>query len=460
MKPIVRSLQSLEGFVFKRMADSKLPGLSLAGIVDGELEYSHGFGFRDLATGASATPDTLYGIGSVTKSFTALAVMQLQERGKLTVEDPVDDYVYTGLRPKGEHILIKHLLNHSSGMPALAYAEAAFSHITHASDMWLPISNTRDLVTFMQGSDKWAHAKPGERWFYFNEGYILLGALIEEASGMRYTDYMTRNILQPLEMNRSYWTKQKAEADPDFATPYNVTSESWEPSSYTYGEMLSDGGLISSVTDMAHYVQMYLNCGEYKGKRIVESESIKRMLTDVVRIPDEPLYGDQVGNYGYGLNVWPGFLGRTLIHHSGSVYVATAYMGIIPEEKVGVVVLTNASGYPPSYLGNYAIATLLGEDPNRVTAIRTEALLEDITGVYETFMDTMKLTVTRHGGFLNIDAKDKNKSWSTPVFPEKMEGERRVFSQILQDRKIPVEFIREGDETWMIYERYKLRRVS
>jgi CubicO group peptidase (beta-lactamase class C family) len=453
-------LLNLERFVFKRMADSRLPGLSLAGVINGELAYSRGFGFRDLTSGASATPDTVYGIGSVTKSFTALAVMQLQERGKLTVEDPVDDYIETGLRPKGELIRIKHLLNHSSGIPALDYAEAAFSHVTHASNSWMPISNTKDLVTFMATSDEWAHAKPGERWFYLNEGYILLGTIIEAASGMRYQDYVDRNVLQPLDMNRSYWTKEKAEADPEFATPYNVTKEDWEPSTYAYGDMLSDGGLISNATDMTHYVQMYLNDGAYSGKRIVEPESIKQMLTDTVRIPDEPLYGDEVGQYGYGLNVWPGFLGRTLIHHSGSAYVATSYIGIIPEEMTGVVVLTNGSGYPPNFFGNYALSAFLDEDPMKVTAIRTEALLEELEGTYATYMDTMKLSVYRRGGVLNIEAKDKTKTRSTPIFPEKIDGDHRIFNMILQDRKLPVEFVRDGGETWMIYERYKLRRVA
>jgi len=441
------------------MADSKLPGLSLAVVLDGDPVYSRGFGFRDLASGASTSADTLYCIGSVTKSFTALSILQLQEQYKLNIEDPVDDFIPLNIKPKGEEIKVKHLLNHSSGIPALAYAEAAQSHITHETDVWMPISNTRDLITFMKDSESWADAKPGEKWFYLNEGYIILGSIIEIVSKQKYTDYVINNILKPLNMNRSYFTKE-AEKDPEFATPYTITSNGERiPGSYTYGEMLSDGGLISSVNDMTRYIQMLLNEGKYKGKKIAESESIHKMMKSDIIMPDILYDGNKVF-YGCGLNVRPGFLGRRLVQHSGSVYVSTAYLGLIPEEVTGVMVMANGSGYPTNLIGEYALGTFLNEDPLNIPSFKTENFLDSLTGKYEAYMGTMKFNVVRKGGLLNIEIKDTHYDYSVPLLQDSPGTTSKKFFVYTMDRKIPVDFVQEEDKTWLIYERFKMQRTN
>jgi CubicO group peptidase (beta-lactamase class C family) len=116
--------EKLESFIFEKMSKTHLPGLSIA-LVDGEeIIYSKGFGFRDLEYGLKATPHTLYGVGSVTKSFTALSIMQLAEKGKINLDDRVNKYIPLNLESKGEPVKVWHLLCHTSGIPALAYAEA------------------------------------------------------------------------------------------------------------------------------------------------------------------------------------------------------------------------------------------------------------------------------------------------------------------------------------------------
>jgi CubicO group peptidase (beta-lactamase class C family) len=114
--------QVVEGYVFEKMRKTNLPGLSIAAVKDGEVVYARGFGFRDVESGAPMTTQTRVGIGSVTKSFTALAVMMLAEEGKLSLDDPIDKFVPISLRPFGEPVRLRHLLTHSSGIPALAYA--------------------------------------------------------------------------------------------------------------------------------------------------------------------------------------------------------------------------------------------------------------------------------------------------------------------------------------------------
>jgi len=208
-----KGAEELENFVFQRMAESGFVGLSIATIEEGELNYKRGFGFRDFDRGTSVTPETTYCIGSVTKPFTALAVMQLHEKGLLSLDDPVEKHIPFKVRPMGEPILVKHLLSHSSGLANLGYAEVTLSAITDASAQWFPISSPQDLLVFMNGAEDWAVSKPGQRYGYLNEGYILLGMIIEEASGVAYADYVKESILDPLGMSRSTFREDEVEKD-------------------------------------------------------------------------------------------------------------------------------------------------------------------------------------------------------------------------------------------------------
>ena len=131
----------LESFIFEKIADSKLPGVSAALVMNDEIVWSRAFGFRDIERGLGATTHSLYCIGSVTKSFTALAIMQLAEQEKLSLDDAIDKFVPFDLKPHGEPIRIWHLLSHTSGIPALAYAEAVIRSATGASESWLPMES-------------------------------------------------------------------------------------------------------------------------------------------------------------------------------------------------------------------------------------------------------------------------------------------------------------------------------
>src|SRR3990170_8841582 len=232
---------ALEQFVQDRMAETHLPSITLAVLERGETVYQRAFGFRDSERGLPATPATLYGIGSVTKSFTCLAVMQLAEQGRLAVDDPVERYLPLDLRPFGQAVTLHHLMTHSSGIPALAYAEAVIRHAAGATDTWLPIGSYDDMLTFVNGAGDWIHASPGTRWFYLNEGYILLGAIIEKVSGQRYADYVGDHLLAPLGMTRTFLEKARVDADPDTAMPYVITKDHAQlPSHYLLGRLTSD----------------------------------------------------------------------------------------------------------------------------------------------------------------------------------------------------------------------------
>jgi len=327
------------------------------------------------------------------------------------------------------------------------------------------------MLAFMSDAGDWVEAAPGERWFYLNEGYVLLGAVIAAVSGMSYTEYLQRHIFEPLGMHRSFFAKEDVACDPDVAVPSVFDREgNYHPSEYAWGKITSEGGLVSSVDDMASYIRMYLDGGlTANGDRIASPGSITEMAKPFVKTPPEyypPLSGpavDGTGNhptwYGYGLRTSP-LLGRTVIGHGGSVLVATAEMAFIPEERLGVMVLTNASGYPCSQIAHYALAASLGADPEDLPFVQAERRLEALEGQYETYRGTVKVTVKRRGSFLTAETHDPFVPQTTVLVPERLGESGGCFWTLSGVARLPVEFKRDGETVEMIQERYKFRRVG
>jgi len=449
--------RKFEDFIFECISKTNLPAISVAAVKDGQVVYSRGFGLRNKTYGLRATPNTLYAIGSVTKSFTALSIMQLFNEGKLSLEDSVGKYAPLELKSMGEPVKIWHLLTHSSGIPALAYAEAIIRYATGAGGKWIPMATYDELFAFMNEANKWAIAKPGERWFYLNEGYLLLGYIIERVSGMDYREYVKKNILEPLDMNRTFFGRERLEKDADAAVPYIITKEGEQKESIYVYSLTADGGLISNVIDLAHYIIMYLNRGEYNGNRILPSHLIEEMEKPRVKLPVQVFGGEA---YAYGLMTIPNFLGYKLVGHGGSVLTATAYIGYIPERKIGIALLANGSGYPLSQLGMYGLALMLGENPEELPFIKLERQLDGLTGRYETYKGTMDAQVVKKGSFLCIIIKDKYMEEIVPLFPENLEGNVKTFYTLQGAGKLRVEFIVNGRDVDLLFERYRLKKVG
>lgn len=462
----------LDSFVLAKMAATRLPAVSLAVIKDGDVIYRRGYGMRNWHDGIAATPATLYGIGSVTKSFTCLAIMQLQEQGLLSIDDPICKYLDFPHRPGGEEVRIWHFMSHTSGIPALAFAEHVLRQAVHPRPSLLSVGSPEDMLGFMDQAGDWAHAKPGERWFYLNEGYVLLGAIIAKVSGIGYEEYIARYVTRPLGMDRTFFSRKDVEADPDVAVPsFFDREDNYHAADYCYGKITAEGGLISSVEDMAKYIQMYLAGGvNHAGERIIGAASLLEMQQPRIATPPEyypPLSGEPAGEaadrhpswYGYGLRVAP--MGQhRVVGHGGSVYVATAEMAFVPEEQLGVMVLANASGYPCSQTAQYALTTALGQDPEELPFVVAERRLEELEGTYETYKGTVTVSVKRSGSFLTAETQDPHSAVSTVLVPERLGADGALFWTLSGVNRLPVEFIRSGDRIEMIQERYKLRRTG
>lgn len=439
------------------MSKTKLPSLVISLVRNNEIFYSRAFGFRDYENFTPANIDTIYGIGSITKSFTAISVMSLVEEGKISLEDPIDKYISLDLRPMGERIRIWHLLTHTSGIPALAYAEAYIrSAVGEEIGTWLPIASYDDMITFLRGADEWAVARPGEKYFYLNEGYVLLGMIVEKVSGVKYEEYVRRKILAPLGMNRTYFYKSEVEKDPNVAVPYVVDRDGvLRRSVFPFG-ITSDGGLLSNARDLSRYIMMLINRGRLNDVEIISRSSVEEM--EKIRIETPGGYFEREG-YGFGLRITPNFFGRKLVGHGGSVLVYTAYIGYVESEKLGVVVLTNTTGYTPSFIGQYALTLALDRDPEReLPFIRYDRVLDRLAGEYETYRSTMRARVERRGSLLYLVMRGRYIVWDLPLVPERFEDREYLFYVPSLGARIPVIFAEKNNTIEMIYERYKFIR--
>ncbi|MEM1529534.1 MAG: serine hydrolase [Desulfurococcaceae archaeon] len=441
------SFNSLEKFILERISKYRMPGLSIALLKNDEIVYAKGFGFKDVEFSQPPTPYTNYCVGSVTKAFTALAVMQLYEKGLLSVDDPVNRYVST---IKAGNITIHHLLTHTSGIPALGYAEALINSYYGLGGIWLPISAPDSILAFMEGYEDWILFKPSERWFYLNEGYVMLGKIIEKVTGLKYEEYVKRNLLDKIGMDKSYFTREEYLKDTDRATPYNVSQDGKLIKVEPIFGISADGGLFSNAVDLLKFAKAMIGRGRYGDTQLVGSKLIELMETPHVKLPYE---SPTSRYYGYGLTIHDDFQGRKLVGHSGSVLVYTAYLGYIPDEGVAVTVLSNSSGYPLSLIGAYALTLLLGRKPEEALhVIKQEELLERLEGVYTGFKNTIGFKVKRVGGTLLLE--DVVRKTQIPIYPERLTSEHALFYAYGLGVKIPVEFVIEANRVIMIYERY------
>ena len=446
-----RDFAGLEEFILESMRKAKIPGLSIAIVESGEIVYARGFGFSDIASGVNATPRTLYGIGSVTKSFTALAIMQLLEQGKLRLDDAVEKYVPLKLRPFGAPVTIHHLLTHSSGVPDLGYADAFLSGVLGYDNSWFPVASAEDVMAFMKDANEWAVAKPGERFFYLNEGYVLLGYIISKLSGLSYEEYVRLRILEPLRMTRTFFSKVDVEKDNDKATPYIVDKEGkHNPSRFPYG-ISSDGGLISNVLDLSNYLKMCLNKGEFEGKPLLNQKNFDLLVEPHAPVPDG-IFGKLA--YGYGWGITPNFCELKLVSHGGSVGVYTSYVAYLPDRKLGVSVLANSGGLE-STIALYALALLIGHDPKTLPFVATDRILSKLEGQYEAYKGTAKIAIAKRGGILYFEYKNKYEEEIIPLTPEKLEEDHARFYVIAAGVKTTFEFEIKNDKIELVDQRKK-----
>jgi len=352
----IASQEAIDAYVEEHKRRLKVPGVSLAIVEGDKTVHLRGFG-RALPGGGVPSPHTPFPIASLTKSFTALAVMQLVEAGKIDLDAPVQRYLpwFRVADPQAStQMTVRHLLNQTSGLPTSSgeLFVADFDDSPGAAERQARALSTL-VLTRPVGS---AHE-------YSNSNYQLLGLILEVASGESYADYVQRHILTPLGMSHTYTSQAVANenglavANPAGAN-LAVGNRYWFAVPFAAPKMplpqagLAGGGLISSAEDMARYMVALLNGGRYGDVQVLSGagiEELHRGAADIgaealpaeLRLMRPWLEGLSLGQYGMGWYV-DELGGTKLVSHGGTLPDFGAYMALLPQQKQGVVLLFNA----------------------------------------------------------------------------------------------------------------------
>lgn len=315
------------------MKQTHIPGVAI-GIVRGDkLLYEKGYGNAD--TGRTVTSQTPFEIGSVTKSFTALAIMQLVEKGTIELDSSVEKYLpwfKAYYENKRAVITVRQLLNQNSGVPAF-FDNDVNADVTIEQVVREHLNNIK-LVN-----------PPGTKFLYSNANYNILGEIIQVVSGQSYKEYIEQNIFTPLEMKHSYVSKEEAEQNglaagyrPWFGHPIKADLPYFEGN-------VPSGHIISCAEDMSHYLSVFINEGKYKDISILSSEGIKVLMEPSVKTL-VPMGTEATESYyamGWGVNYKNGKI--DILEHTGETSNYHAHVVIKPEEKIGIVELDNVGGF-------------------------------------------------------------------------------------------------------------------
>jgi CubicO group peptidase (beta-lactamase class C family)/D-alanyl-D-alanine dipeptidase len=386
---------ALSEYIEQELADKEIPALSIA-LVDGnEIVWARGFGMADPEAGVPATASTLYRVGSVSKLFTDIGVMQLVERGEIDLDAPIQTYLpeFRPENPFGVPITLRQLMSHRSGLvrepPVGNYfdasepsVEATVASLNDSSIVYEPESDTK----------------------YSNAGITVVGHVLEALSGEPFADHMASSVLSPMDLNdSSFLPGEELRSRLAKATMWSYDGRTFPAPVFEFG-MAPAANLYSTVTDLARFLLVLFDDGRGPSGPVLQPETVRAML--------EPQYSSA---YGIGFGV--GELGRYTTHgHAGAVYGFATELRFVHEERVGVAIAASMDvvNTVASRIGRLALEMLLaqhrGEElplaPSPTTPVDL-AQARAVRGRYE--LGDYAVRLTERNSELYLDGR---RSWS------------------------------------------------
>jgi CubicO group peptidase (beta-lactamase class C family) len=331
-------LQGLDEYINKAIKEWDVPGLALAIVKDDQIVLSKGYGLRKLGETTPVDQDTLFAIGSASKAFTAAALGMLVDEGKIKWDDPAAKYL-PSLQlydPYVSHeITIRDLLSHRSGLERNEL-------------VWYGSSNNREEIL-----RRLRYIKPGSsfrsKFGYQNVMYLAAGQVIPAVAKTSWDEFVQEKIFKPLNMTGSLTSTRPLVAAPDVAAPHQKIEDRVQVIPWRNIDNIGPAGSINSnVRDMAQWVRLQLGEGMYEKKRLLSSGVMQQMHAPQTIVPLEGITAKLNPNahfmcYGLGWFLQD-YRGRKLIQHGGNIDGMSAMVALLPEEKVGLVILTNLNG--------------------------------------------------------------------------------------------------------------------
>lgn len=327
-----------------------------------EVLLSKGYGKAVIEYGIPNSPDTRFRIGSITKQFTSMAVMQLVEQGKIDLEGKLSNYLPDYPKAQGEQITIRHLLTHSSGIPSYTGMAEIMKH--RGSMEEAPEDFIKNFC------DKELEFTPGSKFKYNNSGYYLLGMIIEKVSGMPYDDYLQEHIFAPLGMKNSGFEHYRS-VIPQMAEGYAVIGDYPEKCGNIVTDMAGAAGALYSTTgDLLIWHRALL------AKKLVSETSYEKIFTPFL------------DNYGFGWSINEQ-AGKKVYMHSGGIDGFRTMGVLVPEDRISVIVLSNLESSDPNRMAGDLGKMLLGEKvelPKALKEVKVDpSTLQKYVGTYNIF---------------------------------------------------------------------------
>lgn len=317
----------LENIVNKALKEFQVPGAAVAVTVQGKVILCRGFGVRDIENNLPVTENTLFSIASNTKPFTGFLISQLVEEGKLNWDEPIIKYLpeFRMFNDElTENVTLRDLIAHRTGIP-------------RHDALWYLIRdlNEEDVISILP------HLEPvfkfRESFLYNNLMYVVAGKVIGKMTNSTWEEQIFSRIFKPLEMNSSFTTNSFAEED-NFAQPYAEMGGKIQKISFLYpSSTLAASGISSSVSDMVKWLKVQLSCETCS---LIEKKSIEELHSIHMPISANTVSG--VCGYGLGWEI-KSYRQKKEVHHGGVLEGFISEVSLLPDEKIGIVILTNSS---------------------------------------------------------------------------------------------------------------------
>jgi CubicO group peptidase (beta-lactamase class C family) len=342
---------AIDAFVLKQIAANGIPGAALAVTQNGRIVLAKGYG--SAGNTRPVTAQTQFMIASLSKSFTAIAVMQLVEAGQINLDHPVQTYLPAfelADRNTASSITVRHLLNQTSGLSDLGFPEMRLPQPSTIDERVRTLRDAR-LVSL-----------PGMAFHYFNPNYAILARLVEVVSGMPFSGYMEQKIFAPLGMNRTFAavTSREIERRAEQLTQGHIAAYGIPiPSREMDGYLAGSGGIVSTVEDVARYLAMQTGGSSVEAQHIITRASLR-----LTHEPSNASTPYAMGWFATTIN------GRPALDHNGVLSTAFAEIILLPEQGIGVAILYNVYSLPAAALAfpriKSGLITLLeGRNPER-----------------------------------------------------------------------------------------------
>lgn len=365
------------------------PGMAVLLARGDRVLYRGACGLANLELGVPLSPDHVFRIGSVTKQFAAAAVLKLAEAGKLSLDDPLTKFV-PGY-PGGEAVSVRMLLDHTSGIRSYTGIDAIMAGGGIMKDL-----DTAGLIDSFKAEP--ADFAPGQGWAYNNSGYVLVGAVIEAASGQPWHVYLDETFFKPLGMARTGYGNAADAVIPGHVDGYTRKDERWARAAYlSMTQPHAAGALVSTIDDLLRWNRAL------HGGQVLGEARYRAMVTPAGKAAEH--------DYGYGISAGT-LRGEPQLQHGGGIFGFSAYLLYLPASDISVAVLYNADSGRPGMLGTGRLANLLAAQaigkpyPEKIPVEMDADALRGYEGVYRIDADTTRslrvvdgrLTSQRSGG--------------------------------------------------------------